>query len=66
MAAERLGLDVSEVIFIDDNVNAVKTAGLAGMQAYGIFDESSRDLVDEMRTVSDKYINSLSELLEVE
>lgn len=63
MAAERLGVSVGEVIFIDDNINAVKTAKSAGTLAYGIYDESSADSADEMAEASDKYLRNLAELL---
>jgi len=64
-AAKRIGKDVSEVIFIDDNVNADKTAKSAGMVVYGIYDESSAEYVDEMKRVCEKYIYDFSELLEI-
>ena len=63
MAADRLGCKADEVIFIDDNVGAVKTAKLAGTVAYGIFDESSAELVEEMTAISDRYLYTLSELV---
>lgn len=63
MAAERLGVSVGEVIFIDDNINAVRTAKTAGTIAYGIFDESSADSADEMKAVADEYLRNLAELL---
>ena len=63
MAAERLDKGVSDVIFIDDNPNAVKTARLAGMQSFGIYDDSSAELVDEMKAVSDRYLYTLAELI---
>lgn len=63
MAAERLDKGVSDVIFIDDNPNAVKTARLAGMQSFGIYDDSSAELVDEMKSVSDRYLYTLAELI---
>lgn len=63
MAAERLSRRVSDVIFIDDNPNAVKTARLAGMQSFGIYDDSSAELVDEMKSVSDRYLYTLAELI---
>ena len=62
-AAEKMGRKVSDVIFIDDNVNAVKAARLSGMRAYGIYDDSSREFVTEMKEVSDRYIYSFSELI---
>ncbi len=61
-AAKRLGTTVSECIFIDDNVNAVKTAKKAGMHAWGIYDKSSDSYVDEMKEVSERYIYSFSEI----
>jgi HAD superfamily hydrolase (TIGR01509 family) len=63
MAAERIGAAVEDVVFVDDNVNAVKTARKAGMRVYGIYDKSSDEFVDEMKKVSEKYLNKLSELL---
>ena len=63
MAAEKIGRDVSEIIFVDDNINAVKTAKAAGMISYGIFDPSSSDFVEEMKNESDRYITLLSELI---
>ncbi len=63
MAADRLGVAVGEVIFVDDNVNAVRTAKTAGAVAYGIFDESSADSVEEMKEVSFRYLEKFEELL---
>ena len=62
-AAEQIGESIENVIFVDDNVNAVKTAKAAGMKAYGIYDETSIDYIDEMKKSSDRYIMLLSELL---
>ena len=64
-AAKRIGKDVSEIIFIDDNINADITAKSAGMTVYGIYDESSADYVDEMKKACEKYIYDFSELLEI-
>ena len=65
MAADRLGCRVENVIFVDDNVGAIKTARLAGMVAYGIFDESSAELVEEMTAISDRYLYTLSDLIKL-
>ena len=63
MAAERIGVPVGEVIFLDDNLNADKTAKEAGMVVYGVYDESSAEYVDEMKAATDKYIYDFRELL---
>ena len=63
MAAERLGRAVGEVIFVDDNVNAVKTAKAAGMVSIGIFDESSAEYLDEFKATADGYVMKLGELI---
>lgn len=62
-AAALIGEEPENIIFVDDNVNAVKTAKLGGMISYGIYDETSEDYVDEMKSVSDRYIILFSELL---
>ena len=61
-AAEKIGQPVDAVIFVDDNVNAVKTAKTAGMISVGIFDESSAEYADEFRGFADGYVESFSEL----
>lgn len=64
MAAERIGKPVSEIIFLDDNYDADKTAKSAGMRVYGVFDESSREFAEDIRAITDRYITDFSELLE--
>lgn len=63
MAAERLGVEVGEIAFADDNLGACTTAKKAGAYVIGVFDESSVDYEQEMREVSDKYIYSFCELV---
>ncbi len=65
MAAQRLGKPVAEVLFLDDNYNADKTAREAGMQVCGVFDPSSEDYVEEIKSVTDYYIFDFAELLEI-
>ena len=40
-AAEKLGQPVEDVLFLDDNYNADKTAKIAGMKVCGVYDTSS-------------------------
>lgn len=63
MAAEKLGVKVEDVLFLDDNFNADKTAKTAGMKVCGVYDESSKDYVDEIKKIADFYIYNFSELL---
>ena len=63
MAAERMGKLVSEVLFLDDNYNANKVAKSAGVATCGVYDDSSKEYVDEIKGVADYYIYDFSELL---
>ena len=64
MAAKRIGAPVNEIIFLDDNFNADKTAKEAGMIVYGVYDDSSAEFEDEMRRITDRYIMDFSELVQ--
>lgn len=64
MAAERLGKPVEEILFLDDNYNADKTAKMAGMKVCGVYDSSSDDFVEDIKRVADFYIYDFSELLD--
>lgn len=62
-AAERLGKKTEEILFLDDNYNADKTAKEAGMKVCGVYDESSAEYVDEIKGIADHYIYNFSELV---
>ncbi len=62
-AAAKIGSDVCDVTFLDDNLNADKTAKSAGMTVIGVYDDSSCDYVDDMKNVCDAYIYNFRELL---
>ena len=63
IAAKRLNIAPSQVVFVDDNINAVKTAKSAGVMAIGIYDDSSSDMVEKMREAADGYVMNFKELL---
>jgi len=63
--AQRLGTTVENVLFLDDNINADKTAKSAGMQVCGVYDDSSGDMVEQMQAVNDYYIFDFKELLDL-
>lgn len=57
-AAKRLGREVGEVAFFDDNIGAVKTAMEAGMFTVAVYDESAAAFTDELKQTADVYIES--------
>ena len=63
MAASRLEKPVHEILFLDDNYNADKTAKTAGMTVCGVYDDSSAEYEKEIRAITDLYIYKFSELL---
>ena len=60
--AERIGVDVSDAVFFDDNLTAIRTARAAGMHAVGVYDASSDALAEQIRGAADRYVYSLEEL----
>lgn len=60
--AEKLGVDPSECVMIDDNLNALKTAQSAGLKAVGVFDEVEREAEGAMLETVDLYIHDFSQL----
>lgn len=65
MAAEKIGVPVEKILFLDDNYNADKTAKEAGMKVCGVYDESSKEYEEEIRSITDYYIKDFSELLSI-
>ena len=56
MVADKLGEAPENILFLDDNYNADKTAKEAGMKVCGVYDESSKDYVDDIKSITDYYI----------
>ena len=63
-AAEKIGVPVNEMIFLDDNYNADKTAKEAGAIVYGVFDQTSAEYAQEIKAVTNKYVTNFIELLD--
>ena len=66
MAAQRLNTTVEKVLFLDDNLDADKTAKSAGMMVCGVYDPSSKDYVEQIKAATDYYIYDFSQLLDME
>ena len=60
--AALLGKPTGEVVFFDDNVNAVRTAAAAGMYTVGVFDPSGEDYTEQILAVANRYIRSFLEI----
>ena len=61
-AAKRIGAPVSDITFLDDNINADRTAKQAGMPVIGVYDDTSAHDEAAMRDLVDGYIHSFREL----
>lgn len=61
-AAQKMGTSVENVLFLDDNLNADMTAKSAGMMVCGVYDDSSKDYVLQMKAATDHYIYDFKEL----
>ena len=61
--AQKLRTTVDNVLFLDDNLDADTVAKSAGMLVCGVYDDSSKDYVEQMKSVTDFYIYDFQELL---
>ena len=51
MVAQKIGANVEEIAFLDDNVNADKAAKASGVYTIGVYDKTSekdRELFDQI------------------
>ena len=62
-AAKRIGVTPEECIMADDNLHVLQTAKKVGMATVGVYDESSKDVMEEMRAIADKYVVDFADLL---
>ncbi len=61
-AAKKMGVPVDRVLFLDDNLNADRTAKAAGMMVCGVYDASSAEYAEQMKEQTDFYIEDFSQL----
>lgn len=65
IAAEKIGLPIDRVLFVDDNLGALQSAKRSGIRTCGVYDPSSEDYREEIRQTADYYANDFSELKEI-
>ena len=63
MAAERIGVDVGGIRFVDDNFGALCTAKSAGARVIGVYDASSEADKEKITELSERYILNFDELI---
>ena len=63
--AEKINITIENILFLDDNYNADKTAKSAGMNVCGVYDDSSAEYADDIKKVADYYIYDFAELLDI-
>ncbi len=63
MVAVKIGKQSHEILFLDDNLNALQTASRAEMKVCGVYDSSSDLYTEEIKEIADHYICDFSELI---
>jgi len=61
-AVGRIGAAVSEAVFFDDNIGAVKTAASAGLYTVGVYDATGDAFIGEMKEAADIYVYRFGEI----
>lgn len=65
IAAEKIGLPIEQILFVDDNLGAIQSAKRSGIGTCGIYDPSSEDYRKEIADAADYYANDFKELKEI-
>ena len=62
MVSERLDTPIKDILFLDDNSDACKTAKDAGMTVCGVYDDTSKDCEEKIKSMTNFYIYNFKEL----
>lgn len=63
--AKKLNVNTSDIVFFDDNLIAAKTAKTAGLISCGVYDQSSKETVDQMKNELDHFVYDFGEVLDL-
>lgn len=61
LLSKDLGCKTEEIAFFDDNLEVNKTVKQAGLLAVGVYDDSAKSFVAQIKEVADYYIESFSD-----
>ncbi|MBE6688131.1 MAG: HAD family phosphatase [Ruminococcaceae bacterium] len=62
LAIKRIGCNIDDTVFFDDNYVALATASQAGMYTVGVYDSFSERSIEQIRKISNIYINTFDEI----
>lgn len=62
IAAQRLGTDIGNISFLDDNINADRAAMASGIGVIGVYDDTSKNAESEIAALCHGYIHDFAEL----
>lgn len=64
--AARMGVFPNECLIFEDCLHAIKTADSIGMKTVAVYDPTARHEMVELKAVSDRYIFSFDEMLQID
>lgn len=61
--AKKLGVKPEECVVFEDIIDGINGAKLAGMKTIAVYDEGSKNEIETLKSIADKYIYSFIEIL---
>ena len=55
---ERIGVNVANSVFFDDNLLACKTGKQAGLKVVGVYDKTGADFEEDLKKIADGYVRT--------
>ena len=60
--AEKIGMQCQDFIMVEDSLHSIQTAKKAGLKVVGVYEEYSADKQEQIKEISDIYIENLGQL----
>lgn len=64
-SAEKMGLEISETVIVEDSLHCIETAKKAGFFTVAVYDEFSKDDKDKITKLCDVYIDKMNKLIDI-
>ena len=62
LVSQKLDTVCGNCVFFDDNIGALFTAKQAGMITVGVYDATSEEYIDEIKSITDNYVYDFAEI----